>query len=335
MQVQAFFSLKDFNTFGIDVRAEHFVVVRSVVELREALAHPAHPKLILGGGSNVLLRGDVKGLVIHNQIGGITVGEEDAYTVSVAAGGGENWHGLVQWCIERGYGGIENLSLIPGTVGAAPIQNIGAYGVELRDVFERLEAIDLQTGATRSFLAEDCVFGYRDSIFKRALKGRYCISRVHLRLTKRAVVNTSYGAIREQLAAQQIMEPGIREVSEAVMAIRRAKLPDPADLGNAGSFFKNPELDPERFERLRDRCPEVPHYLLATGRVKVPAAWLIEQCGWKGKRFGQVGSHARQALVLVNYGGASGSDLYELSQSIAASVEARFGIALSAEVNLW
>ncbi len=335
MQIMAPFSLRHHNTFGIDVNAEYFTTVNNVEELRQALNHPAKNKVILGGGSNVLLTGDLKGLVIHNQIMGKELLHEDAHTVHVTAGGGENWHQFVQWCIEQGYGGVENLSLIPGTVGAAPIQNIGAYGVELKDVFLQLEAIDLTTGESRIFSAADCDFGYRDSVFKRALKGRYCISRVHFRLSKTAKVNTNYGAIRETLAEWKIAEPGIREVSDAVVAIRQSKLPDPAKLGNSGSFFKNPEISETQFADLQKIYPEIPHYPLPSGQIKVPAGWLIEQCGWKGKRVGNTGSHARQALVLVNYGGASGAEIYQLAEAIMASVNQRFGINLHPEVNVW
>ncbi|MEO1516992.1 MAG: UDP-N-acetylmuramate dehydrogenase [Bacteroidota bacterium] len=329
-------SLKPYNTFGIDVSAAHFASFQSIEELRQLLGQDSRPILLLGGGSNLLLTRHWEGLALHNGIKGRKVIREFAHCVYVEAGGGENWHAFVQWALERELGGIENLSLIPGTVGAAPIQNIGAYGVELKDVFVRLEAIDLSTGERRIFRKNDCQFGYRDSIFKRAAKGQYCITRVVFRLQKKHAhrLHLTYGAIRQTLADMSCTEVDIQAISQAVIHIRSSKLPDPAKLGNAGSFFKNPEISAQQFAPLQKKHPNIPHYPLGDDRIKVPAGWLIEQCGWKGKRIGHTGSHARQALVLVNYGEASGSEIWQLAQDIIASVQDTFGIGLQAEVNV-
>ncbi|MEM9920662.1 MAG: UDP-N-acetylmuramate dehydrogenase [Bacteroidota bacterium] len=329
-------SLQSYNTFGLPARAAHFAEVHSEKALVELLQEDIRPLFILGGGSNILLTKDLPGLVIRNAIAGKAITRTFRHCVYVSFGGGENWHQAVLWSIEQGLGGIENLSLIPGTVGAAPIQNIGAYGVELKDVFVRLEAIDLSSGKKRIFRKKDCHFGYRDSIFKRAAKGRYCITRVVLRLQKASShrLNTRYGAIRQTLAEMGIEQASIADLSQAVIHIRSSKLPDPAKLGNAGSFFKNPEIAKADFVALQEQYPQVPHYPMDSGLIKVPAGWLIEQAGWKGKRIGAAGSHAKQALVLVNYGGATGSDIWQLALDIIASVKAQFGIELSAEVNV-
>ena len=276
-------SLQAFNTFGIDVKAEAFVEVRSEAELLEALQLDIYPRCILGGGSNLLLRGDIKGLVIKNSIGGRAIVRHYKHSAHIAVGGGENWHQLVLWCIDNDLGGIENLSLIPGTAGAAPIQNIGAYGVELKEVFHQLEAIHLESGEKRIFKSKDCQFGYRESIFKKILKGQYCITKVLLKLSKRHRLRLSYGAISKTLAEQKITQATIRDVSNAVIAIRSSKLPDPAKLGNSGSFFKNPELSAIDFHRLQTQFPDVVFYPLENGGYKVPAGWLIEQCGWERK----------------------------------------------------
>lgn len=334
MQIHPQFSLQPFNTFGLDVKAANFVAVRSEEELQAALQLPIEPKMILGGGSNILLTQDLPGLVIKNDLLGKTLVRTYPHTVHVAAGGGENWHQFVLWCIENGWGGVENLSLIPGTVGAAPIQNIGAYGVELKDVFLHLEALHIRTGEKKIFRAADCHFAYRDSVFKRKEKGKYVISKVFFKLHKKPQPNISYGAIQSVLEERGIQNPSIEEVSQAVIHIRQTKLPDPATLGNSGSFFKNPEISKSAFRKLQKQYPEVPHYLLENGKVKVPAGWLIEQCGWKGKRVGNTGAHARQALVLVNYGGATGKEVYALAQKIIQSVADRFGISLHPEVNV-
>ena len=335
MQLTLNFSLKKLNTFGIEAVADRFVSVRTVEELRQVLAQNPSPVRILGGGSNVLLTGDLPGLVIKNEIGGIRIVTEDAESAIVAAGGGVNWHELVLWTIGKKLGGIENLSLIPGNAGAAPIQNIGAYGVEVKDVFHHLEAVEMITGELNIFNREDCRFGYRDSVFKNELKGKYCITKIFLRLSKNHEPNTNYGDIQRTLTERGIEKPTIRDVSNTVIHIRQSKLPDPAEIGNAGSFFKNPEIEDVHFQQLRVEFPNIVHYELPNGRVKIPAGWLIEQAGWKGKRFGDAGCHVRQALVLVNYGGASGADILDLAKKIQASVEEKFGIRLTPEVNVW
>ena len=329
------YPLKKHNTFGIDCNAENLVRIRSETDLKEAIKLPYPPVYVLGGGSNILLTGDLSGLVLKNEIKGIKVIEEDHQEVIIQAGGGENWHQLVCWSIKRNYGGIENLSLIPGTVGAAPIQNIGAYGVELREVFEKLEAINLRTGKKKIFYSTDCAFAYRDSIFKNTLKNEYCITQVCIRLTKtNHRLITGYGAIREVLQEKHIKDPTIQDISDAVISIRSGKLPNPEELGNSGSFFKNPEIDNEQFEQLQKKFPQIVHYELPDNKVKIPAGWLIEQCGWKGKRIGNTGAHASQALVLVNYGGASGKEVKKLADQIRSSVLNKFGIELSCEVNI-
>lgn len=328
-------SLSAYNTFGVEAKAQWFASFNSVEALREVLSERLPMAFILGGGSNLLLTRDVPGLVAKNEIAGIQVESETEYSVLVSAGGGTSWHAFVLWCVARGYGGVENLSLIPGTVGAAPIQNIGAYGVEIKDVFEYLEALELATGKIRTFQAADCRFGYRDSVFKHQLKGQYCILKVVFRLSKNQhQFHTTYGAIQETLAAMGIVHPDIASISEAVIRIRTSKLPDPAKLGNAGSFFKNPEIDAAQFSVLEQSFPNILHFPTAEGRQKIPAGWLIEQCGWKGKRTGDAGCYEKQALVLVNYGQASGQEILDLAKAIIASVESKFGIALTPEVNL-
>ena len=336
MLVRPSHSLKQLNTFGLAAKAEFFAAVTSVSDLQELIRKGKTPSYILGGGSNILLTGDLQGVVVKNAIGGIEIVEDSGRDCIVAAGGGVNWHELVVWALERDLGGIENLSLIPGSCGAAPIQNIGAYGVELRDVFDRLEAVELATGTVRVFDRDACEFGYRNSVFKNELKGRYCITRIYLKLTRPPhTVRTDYGAIRETLREAGIQRPGIRDVSRAVIRIRRSKLPDPAVTGNAGSFFKNPEIHVSRLPSLQQKYPGIPFYVVDEDHVKIPAGWLIEQAGWKGKRFGDAGCHSLQALVLVNYGSATGEELLELSERICRSVSERFGIDLEREVNVW
>jgi UDP-N-acetylmuramate dehydrogenase len=327
-------SLQAYNTFGVNAFAEALIEIDSEEKLQEMIhSKPVQPFFILGGGSNVLFRQDLHATVLLNRIQGMVLVEEDDETATIAVGGGENWHELVLWTLENNWGGLENLSLIPGTVGAAPIQNIGAYGVELKDSFMGLEAIELSTGEEQVFSAEDCQFGYRDSYFKRDGKGKYFITRVYLSLSKQTQVNTSYGAIQEVLQAAGIVQPSIQEVSKAVIQIRSSKLPDPAVIGNCGSFFKNPELELSDFERLQAEYPQMPHYP-AIDKVKVPAGWLIEQCGWKGQKRGNVGCYEKQALVLVNLGGATGIEVWNLAQEIKTSVKEKFGVELEVEVNV-
>jgi UDP-N-acetylmuramate dehydrogenase len=327
-------SLQAYNTFGVNAFADALIEIDSEEKLQEVIhSKPARPFFILGGGSNVLFRQDLKDTVLLNCIKGMVLVEEDDETATIAVGGGENWHELVRWTLENNWGGLENLSLIPGTVGAAPIQNIGAYGVELKDSFMGLEAIELSTGEEQVFSAEDCQFGYRDSYFKRDGKGKYFITRVYLSLSKQTQVNTSYGAIQEVLQAANIDQPTIHDVSNAVIQIRSSKLPDPAVIGNCGSFFKNPELEQSEFENLYAQYSQMPHYP-AIGKVKVPAGWLIEQCGWKGQKRGNVGCYEKQALVLVNLGGATGGEVWDLAQEIKTSVKEKFGVELEVEVNV-
>lgn len=335
MNIRHDVSLLPYNTFGIDAKAAHFVEFQSVEALQLVLRKPFGPPFVLGGGSNILLTGDQPGLVLKNNIRGIEVLRSFQNKVWVRAGGGEVWHDFVLWAVQRGFGGVENLSLIPGTVGAAPVQNIGAYGVELKDVFVRLEAVELATGKRRVFHRVECRFGYRDSVFKHEGKGRYCITAVVFSLTQhKHRLNTRYGDIRAVLGAEGIDRPGIADISRAVVQIRSSKLPDPAKIGNCGSFFKNPELERSVLDRIRATYPNAPHFDLPGGRVKIPAGWLIEQCGWKGKRVGNTGCYEKQALVLVNHGGATGAEVKALAFEIIASVERQFGVHLEPEVNI-
>ena len=345
-QLEEHVSLRPYNTFGLEVRARYFARFASAEELRQLLALPpvqAGPLLVLGGGSNLLLTQDFAGVVLKNEIKGLEIIEEDAATYSalVRAGAGESWHGLVEYALDQELSGLENLSLIPGTVGAAPLQNIGAYGVELQDAFERLEALEIASGTVRVFDKVACGFGYRESVFKRELKGQYIITAVVLRLHRAAAqrpANVSYGAIRDTLSDLGVAEtPSPRDVSRAVVHIRRSKLPNPAEVGNAGSFFKNPELSQHKYDELKATYPTLPGYPVPGG-VKVPAGWLIEQAGFKGLRrgagAGTHGVHAQQALVLVNHGGATGSELHALANEIIQAVRERFGVELHPEVNI-
>lgn len=335
MQIHQNYSLGKLNTFGLEAKAEHFMALHSVADLQKVLQQAIRPILLLGGGSNLLITRDVKGLVLKNSILGIKVLRDFKHRAWIEVGAGVPWHDFVLWAVARGLGGVENLSLIPGTVGAAPIQNIGAYGVELKDVFVRLEAVDLETGALRTFNKAACRFAYRDSIFKREARGRYCITSVVFSLTKNNHrLNITYGDIRKTLEAKGIQKPGIADISRAVVQIRSSKLPDPAKIGNCGSFFKNPVTERSVLKKIQGEYPQVPHYDLSDGRVKIPAGWLIEQCGWKGKRVGNTGSYEKQALVLVNYGGATGLEVKQLANDIMASVAQRFGIQLETEVNI-
>ena len=325
-------SLKDYNTFGIDVKARWLSSFDSQDALPEMLEARLGPLLILGGGSNILLTRDFDGLVLRNGIKGIGVVREDAQYIYVRVGAGENWHGFVQYALQRGWAGVENLSLIPGNVGAAPMQNIGAYGVELKEVFYELSAYHLEEKKVYTFSLNDCEFGYRESVFKRRYKGQFVILDVTFRLYKVPRLHTEYGAIREELEKMGGVLT-IQAVSEAVIRIRRSKLPDPAEIGNAGSFFKNPTVTALKFEELRGAFPDIVGYPGPSG-VKLAAGWLIEQCGWKGYRKGDAGCHDRQALVLVNYGHAGGREIYDLSEEILQSVKVKFGVELEREVNI-
>ena len=336
MRIEEHKSLKAYNTFGIDCNARYYVSVTSLSELKEVLKNTSHQNhLILGGGSNMLITQDIDALVIHLNIKGIEVLSETKYTVQLKAMAGENWHEFVLNCIQYNYGGLENLSLIPGNVGTAPIQNIGAYGVELKDTFVSCSAIDTGTLVEREFSKKDCNFGYRSSIFKNEAKGQYIITAVVFELTKKDhTKHTSYGAIQEQLTQKNITQPSIKEISEAVIAIRQSKLPDPKELGNSGSFFKNPVLDKEAFQQFRINNPKAPFYEVSPTAFKIPAGWLIEQAGFKGKRFGETGVHKNQALVLVNYGNATGNEIWELAIRIQKKVKEQFAIYIEPEVNI-
>jgi UDP-N-acetylmuramate dehydrogenase len=335
MSVQKNVSLLPYNSFHLDVNASAFVSVKSVDELERILAQPVKESLlILGGGSNILFTKDVDGLVLKIDITGIDEVKEDSSHIYVRAGAGENWHEFVQYTMKRNWGGLENLSLIPGNVGAAPIQNIGAYGVEFKDVFYELEAYDRKEKKVFAFGVNDCKFGYRDSIFKSERRGRYIILNVTFILNKIPALKTSYGAIREELKKMGVLSPSIQDISQAVIKIRRSKLPDPADIGNAGSFFKNPVIDQQLFLTLSKKYPDIPAYPHEDQSVKLAAGWLIEQCGWKGYRKGDAGVHANQALVLVNYGKATGKEILGLSERINESVFKKFGVGLVREVNI-
>ena len=341
MQILRDVSLQPYNTFGIDVSAQYWVTITSTETLQELLRSPMYqslPKLILGGGSNVLFTRDFEGIVIKMDIQGMDVVEENEDYAWIKAGAGVNWHTLVMHCIEQGYGGIENMSLIPGTVGAAPMQNIGAYGVEMKDVFVLLEAVEIATGKIATFDHARCQFGYRNSIFKNELKGKYIITSVTMRLHKKPVINTAYGDIEKMLTSVLTHRPGdtptIRDVSQAVISIRQSKLPDPAQIGNAGSFFKNPIIPRPQYDALVVHYENMPCYPVSDREVKVPAGWLIEQCGWKGKRMGNIGVHDKQALVLVNHGGGNGEGLKKLAYQIQDSVKQKFDIVIEPEVNM-
>ena len=326
--------LKTHNTFGIDVHARYFVAVDNITALQTILAGEKFsniPKLILGGGSNILFTKNFGGLVIHNQICGIEKINEDADHVFLKIGAGENWHEFVLYCVENNYAGVENLSLIPGTVGATPIQNIGAYGVELKDVLQEVHAIDVEKNTMQIFSCDECELDYRDSIFKHALKNKYIITHVVLRLNKKPVFHLEYGAIKEKLNGSEI---SIKTISDAIIQIRQEKLPDPKKIGNAGSFFKNPMISETQFLNLQKQYPKMPYFKEKKVCVKIAGAWLIEQCGFKGKRFGDVGVHANQALVLVNYGNGTGAEIKKLSEDIQESVKEKFGIELMTEVNI-
>lgn len=327
--------LQPYNTFGLNVTAKYFASFDSTDRLRLLLQNlPTENFLILGGGSNLLFTQSYNGTVLRNEVKGIEKVREDEDFVYVKAGGGEVWHNFVLYTIDKGWGGIENLSLIPGSVGASPMQNIGAYGVEIKDVFEELEAYHIPTGETHTFTTESCQFGYRESVFKRKLKGQYILLNVTYRLSKKPIVNTRYGAITDELQKAGITSPTIKDVSDAVIRIRQSKLPNPAEIGNAGSFFKNPVVEKAILEKIKVKYPEIPLYPVDDHSVKIPAGWLIEKAGWKGKRFGNYGVHTQQALVLVNYSDANGKDIFNLSQEIIDSVKSDFGIELEREVNI-
>jgi UDP-N-acetylmuramate dehydrogenase len=338
IKIEENINLKPFNTFGIAVNARFFSKVSTAEELLELTQTPEFKNekhLILGGGSNILFKSDFDGLIIKTELKGIEVIDESDEVVIIKVQSGELWHDLVLHCVNRQWGGIENLSLIPGTAGASPIQNIGAYGVELKDVLKEVEGIDLTTGEKLTFTNRECAFGYRDSIFKHQLKEKIFISSITLSLTKKNhLFNTSYGAIADTLKAMNVHEVSIQSISDAVIQIRKNKLPDPSQLGNAGSFFKNPVISFTHYQSLQKTFSTIPGYHSVNQEVKVPAGWLIEQCGWKGKRINHVGVHAHQALVIVNYDNATGEEIFDLAQQIISSVKQKFYITLTPEVNI-
>jgi UDP-N-acetylmuramate dehydrogenase len=353
MRLQENFSLKKLNTFGIDVSAKYFATFNTVDEIHELLEfkelstanyQPSHgalwATLILGGGSNILFTKNFDGLVLKNEIKGIKIIKEDEHYVYIQCGAGENWHQFVLYCIHNNFAGVENLSLIPGNVGASPMQNIGAYGVELKEVFYALEAYHLTEKKIHHFTLNDCEFGYRESVFKKKYKNQFVITNVIFRLNKIPHFNTSYGAVEQELEKMGVKELSIKAISDAVINIRSSKLPDPSQIGNAGSFFKNPEVTHSIFDILYSRFPGIIGYNLPNGNVKLAAGWLIEQCGtkdsvsFKGYRKGDAGCHEKQALVLVNYGKANGNEIYALSETIITSVKEKFGVVLEREVNV-
>ncbi len=335
MEIKQNISLLAYNTFRIDVKAKYFVEVNSTEDLRLLIStdeFKSNKRFVLGGGSNLLLTKDFDGIVIRLAIKGIKVCEEDD-DVYVEAGAAEVWNDFVQYNVNKGYAGLENLSLIPGTVGASPIQNIGAYGVEIKDHFFSLEAFDLSSGEIKKFTKEQCEFGYRESVFKNKYKGQYIITSVVFKLSKTPNLKLHYGAIEEELKKRNILNPSIKDVAKVVSEIRVSKLPDPSTIGNSGSFFKNPIIDKATFERVLSNFPDVVNYPAGEGYVKLAAGWLIEQCGWKGKQIGNVGTWKNQALVIVNHGNASGKEIYDFSELIINSVFERFGVSLEREVN--
>lgn len=337
MNIQENISLKPYNTFGINVQARYFASFQSIQGLKELLNYQPptiRSTLILGGGSNTLFTKNFDGLVLRNEIKGIELVKEDEEHVYVKAGGGENWHQFVLHCLENNYAGVENLSLIPGNVGASPMQNIGAYGVEIKDVFDHLEAFHIEDKIRKIFSSNECRFGYRESVFKHQYKNQFVITSVTFRLSKKPVFNISYGAISQELERMGVKELTIQAISQAVINIRTSKLPDWKLIGNAGSFFKNPQIPEHQFQKLKERFPQIVSFPAGNGYIKLAAGWLIEQCGWKGHREGDAGCYSKQALVLVNYGDAKGEEIFALSEKIIASVKDKFGVALEREVNI-
>lgn len=337
MEILQNVSLKEYNTFGIDVKAAYFVEVVSLEDLKKLMYEDEFklPRLVLGGGSNVLFTKNFEGLVIKLSLVGKELLEEDNEVIRIKLGAGEIWHDVVLHCINNGWSGIENMSLIPGTVGAAPMQNIGAYGVEIKDVFESLEAIEIATGNMQVFNSEACDFGYRWSVFKGELKDRYIITSVTLKLSKTPFFKTEYGDIKNTLDKMGVKELSVKAISDAVISIRQQKLPDPKEIGNAGSFFKNPEISTSQFKELQAKFENIVGYPTTPGIVKVPAGWLIDQAGWKGKTEGSIGVHKNQALVLVNYGEGKGVQIFDLAMKVKASVKEMFGIEINPEVNIY
>ncbi|NIJ45197.1 UDP-N-acetylmuramate dehydrogenase [Wenyingzhuangia heitensis] len=333
MQYSSNFSLKNYNTFGINAKAKKFISVKKLSELKQVL-QDNNDYFLLGGGSNMLLTKDIDTTVVHVNLQGIIVNNQKENYVEVTAMAGENWHEFVLWCIDQNFGGIENLSLIPGNVGTCPIQNIGAYGFEVKDTIVSVEVLNTKTLKTETFTNSECEFGYRNSIFKNTAKGQYVITSVTFKLTtKNHLTNTSYGAIQEEL--KNISTPTIKDISNAIIAIRNSKLPNPKEIGNSGSFFKNPVISTSIFSEIQKKHPEIPSYPVSETTIKIPAGWLIEKAGFKGKRFGKAGVHSKQALVLVNYGNATGKEIYEIAKKIQRKIKSEFEIPLEIEVNVY
>jgi UDP-N-acetylmuramate dehydrogenase len=330
-------SLKKYNTFGIDVSAKDFVTATSINELQKILQLKPKNLFVLGGGSNMLLTKNISdSLVIHINIKGIKVIDKNPKFAFIKVNAGENWHDFILWCIDNNYGGLENMSLIPGNVGTAPIQNIGAYGTELKDNFVECDALEIETGIIKTFSKIECEFDYRNSVFKNKLKGKYIITSVKFKLTKKNhILNTAYGVIEKELEDKNILSPTIKDISNAVIAIRKSKLPDPKKLGNSGSFFKNPVITQQEFEIFIAKYPEAPNYKVSQNEIKIPAGWLIEKAGFKGKQYGNAGVHEKQALVLVNHGNASGKEIWNLAMKIKSTVKEKFGIEINPEVNVY
>jgi UDP-N-acetylmuramate dehydrogenase len=336
MEILTNFSLKNFNTFGIEATAKQFIAVSNTTELTTVLLQYKSKKIfILGGGSNMLLTKDIDALVIHVDLKGKKIVKEDNDFVWIESQAGENWHEFVIWTINQNFGGLENMSLIPGNVGTTPIQNIGAYGTEIKDTFDSCKAINIENQEIRTFTNPECLFGYRESVFKNELKNQYIIISVVFKLTKHNhKINVSYGDIASELKKENISEPDLKDVSNAVIAIRKSKLPDPKELGNSGSFFKNPIISKSHFEKVRLKFPDIKSYQISETEVKVPAGWLIEQAGFKGKRFGNAGIHKNQALVLVNYGNATGQEILKIAENIQKTILTVFDIEIETEVNI-
>lgn len=334
MKIQKNISLKNFNTFGVHVNAKRFVSVESLYQLKEILKIEKDIFLI-SGGSNILLTKDIDQLVVHINIKGLSIDKENRDFVYVTVNAGENWHDFVLWCISQGYGGVENLSLIPGNVGTSPIQNIGAYGAEVKDVITNVTALEISTSKLHSFSNENCKFGYRNSIFKNEKKGKFIITSVTFKLSKiNHKLNTHYGVIEKELNQKGIKEPTIKDISDVIIDIRKSKLPDPRKIGNSGSFFKNPIISVDQFNKLQKKHPNIPYFEISKTEIKVPAGWLIEQIGFKGKRIDNYGVHEKQALVLVNYNNAHGKDIYKLATTIQKKISDIFSITLEIEVNI-
>jgi UDP-N-acetylmuramate dehydrogenase len=340
MQMQHNVSLKPYNTFGIDVMAKCFATFNSIDELEQLLNQIKNDvfseKLFLGGGSNILFTKNFDGYILKNELKGIEIIHEDEKYVYLKAAAGEVWHELVMYCVDNNFNGIENLSLIPGNVGASPMQNIGAYGVEIKDIFHSLEAYHIEENIIVTFDNADCEFGYRESIFKKQFKNQFIILNVTFKLSKQPHIQTSYGVIEQELANMGVKELSNKSIAQAVINIRSSKLPNPQLIGNAGSFFKNPTVGESTMQILLNSFPSIPHFVnkKSTFEYKIPAAWLIEQCGWKGYRNNDAGCHINQPLVLVNYGNASGNEIFELSTKIIETVKNKFNIILEREVNI-